>query len=70
MEELGMAPCEVASFVIAREKSIAMRCLLDNETTQSAEVTEGETDGGASMGASASNDSGVESSEREHSILI
>ena len=51
-----MAPCGIASFTIAREKSIAIGRLQDNEGTQSAEVTEGE----ASVEGSASDDSGVE----------
>ena len=46
----------MASFIIAREKSIGIRRLRDNESTQSAEVTER----AASGGGSASDDSGVE----------
>ena len=55
-----MAPCDIASFIIAREKSIGIRRLRDNESTQMPEVTEGEASGGGSATCSDDIDSGFE----------
>ena len=58
MKGLGMGPCDISSFIIAREKMVGNRRLEDNESTctQSAEATEEDDE----STQSASEDSGVE----------
>jgi len=56
MKELGMGPCDISSFIIAREKMVGNRRFEDNESTQSAEATEEDDE----STQSASEDSGVE----------